>query len=234
MLRSTPNLTSGDLDTLSEASFETARRIRLTIVANVVRASSGHGHRLDRVGVGLSTPAAGKGDVIVTPGDVEGSKDSWPVADRIVLAAAEFELSRADLVATTPTLAVVRMPTTTVVGDVHKKARLIYALVVDSGSGRLRTFHWWEIGDAPARIFTEFKHPDVFESPLHVRAKRLAGIPVAWTFAMIHAPEGVERDVPPELERLITPGSIDSCDAEALEAALIDAASRPPSSESSS
>ena len=232
VIKSTPFLASGDLDTLSEASFKTARRIRLTIVANVVRASSGRGHRLDRVGVGLSTPAAGGDDVIVTPRDIEGSKDSWSVADRIVLAAGEFELSRADLSAATPTLAVLRMPTTAVVEGVHKKVRLIYAFLIDPDSDSLRTFHWWEIDDRPARRFTEFKHPDVFDSPLDVQAKRLAGIPVGWSFAMLHAPKGIEREVTPELERLIAPDSIDSNDPGALEAALINAASRPPSPES--
>lgn len=226
VLRSTPKLAAGDLDTLGEVSFETARRIRLTIAANVVRTSSGQSHRLDRVGIGLSTPAKEGGDVIVTAGDVESSQNSWSVGDRIVLAGAEFELSRADLVTSSSTMAVVRMPTTTLVGGVHQKARLIYALVIDPDSGRLRTFHWWEIDKTPARIFTEFQHPDVFDSPLHVKAKKIAGFAVAWSFAMMHAPEGTERDVPPELQRLIAPESIDSSDPKALEAALIDAASR--------
>lgn len=229
VLKSTPSLTSGDLDTLSESAFETARRIRLTIVANVVQAPGGRGHRLDRVGIGLSTPASGGGDVIVTPGDIDGSKDSWSVGDRIVLAASAFELSRGDLIAATPTCAVIKMPTTTLVAGAHKKGSLMYAFLADPNSGRLRTFHWWEIDDHPTRIFTEFKHPDLLESPLHVQARRLAGIPVAWSFAMIHAPKGVERDVPPDLARLIAPGSINAGDPAALEAALIDAASAPPS-----
>lgn len=228
VLRSKPKLAAGDLDTLSKASFETASRIRLTITANVVPASSGRGARLDRVGIGLATPAKGEGEVIVTAGDVEGSQKSWSVADRIVLAAAEFELSRADLAASSPTMAVVRMPTTVFAEGAHKKARLIYALLVDPDSGRLRTFHWWEFDDAPAPIFTEFTHPDILESPLHVEAKKIAGYPVAWSFAMIHAPEGIERNVPADLRKLIAPESIDSSDPKALEAALIEAASQPP------
>lgn len=226
VLRSTPKLAAGDLDTLGEVSFKTARRIRLTIAANVVPTSGGKSHRLDRVGIGLSTPAKGEGDVIVTAGDVEGSKISWSVADRIVLAGAEFELSRADLVTSSPTMAVLRMPTTTLVGGAHKKARLMYALLIDPDSGRLRTFHWWEVDETPARTFTEFPHPDLFDSPLHVKAKKIAGFPVAWSFAMIHAPEGIERDAPADLQRLIAPESIDSTDPKALEAALINAASR--------
>jgi len=228
VLKSTPVLASGDLDTLSESAFETARRIRLTIVANVAQASDGRGHRLARVGIGLSTPASGGGDVIVTPGDVDGSNESWSVGDRIVLAASAFELSRGDLIAATPTCAIIGMPTTALVAGVHKKARLIYAFLVEPGSGRLRTFHWWEIDDHPARTFTEFEHPDLLDSPLHVQARRLAGIAVAWSFAMVHAPKGVERDVPPELAQLIAPESIDAGDPRALEAALIDAASEPP------
>lgn len=224
VLKSTPYLASGDLDTLSKAAFETARRIRLTIVANVARSSRGGDHRLDRVGVGLSTPAEGSGDVIVTPGDVGGSRDSWSVADRIILAAGAFELSRGDLIAATPTCAVVRLPTTALVAGAHEKVRLIYAFLVDPASGALRTFHWWEIDDRPARTFTEFAHPDALESPLDVQAKRLAGITVAWSFAMIHAPEGTDRDVPPNLARLIAADAIDSADPRALEAALIDAA----------
>lgn len=227
VLRSTPKLAAGDLDTLSESSLEMARRIRLTIAANVLKGPNGVGHRLERVGIGLSTPAKGEGDVIVTAGDVEGSKNSWSVSDRIVLAAAEFELSRADLVAASPTLAIMRMPTTTVVDGLHKKARLMYALLVAPDTGRLRTFHWWETDGPPAQSFTEFQHPDIFESPLHVKAKWLAGFPVAWSFAMIHAPKGVERTVPPELARLIAPEAIDSSNPGALEAALIDAASPP-------
>ena len=95
VLKSIPRLATGDLDTVSEQAFETARKVRVAIVAELRRSPSGPApYILDRVGVGLCAPAEdGSGDVVVSPTSLEGSKRPWTAKQRIVLTAASFELA---------------------------------------------------------------------------------------------------------------------------------------------
>jgi hypothetical protein len=219
VLKSTPRLASGDLDTLSEEAFETATRVRLAIVADVV-ATPGHGHALDRVGVGLSAPADGEGDVIVTPRDVGGSKGPWSAKQRIILAAASYELSHAALVAATPTFALVRMPTKFLLDGEHAKASLLYAFLVDAESGRLRTFAWREDAQGPPRVVNELETPAAITGALDVKAGRLAGIPITWSFALTVVPGEDRVEVDAELADRLAPGRIEATAPDELEATI--------------
>ncbi|APW63954.1 hypothetical protein BSF38_05542 [Paludisphaera borealis] len=220
VLKSTPRLTSGDLDTLSEEAFKTAGRVRLAIVADVVPTDSGR-YALDRVGVGLSAPADDdKGDVIVTPRVVDGSKGPWSTKQRIILTAGSFELSHAALVAATPTFALVRMPTKYLLAGEHKKASLLYAFLVDAASGRLRTFVWRDAADQAPRVLNELETPATVDGVLDVKAGKLAGIPITWSFAMTTTPGETEHAVAPELAERLAPGRIEATAPDELESTI--------------
>lgn len=203
--KSIPVLATGAVGTLSPEAHATARRIRLVILADA------EGSRLRRVGVGLSAPVVGEGpdagDVIVEATHVGDLSGEWSAKERIILGAASRELGRATLAAATPTFALLRMPTTCVVGAEHETADVSYALLVEPGSNRLRFLACKPaVADAPA-VVRELKTPAIVESPLHVKATTFAGFPVAWSFAMIDIPKGDEREVPAELAELLAPDS---------------------------
>lgn len=230
VLKSTPRLVSGDLDTLSEEAFKTAARIRLAIAAHVVPTpGSSDRYALDRVGIGLSASADDdKGDVIVTPRVVGGSKGPWTTKERIILTAGSFELSHSALVAASPTFALVRIPTKYLKAGEHQKTSLLYAFLVDAGSGRLRTFVWREDDGQAPQVLHELQTPATVDGALDVKASKLAGIPLAWSFALTSIPGDTRRAIAPELASRLAPGRIDTTAPDELEATIAAVAEAPP------
>ena len=229
VLKSTPRLVSGDLDTLSEEAFKTAGRIRVAIAAHVVSTPGSTGRfALDRVGVGLSASADDdKGDVIVTPRVVGGSKGPWTTKERIILTAGSFELSHTALVAASSTFALVRVPTKYLRAGEHQKASLLYAFLVNAASGRLRTFVWREDADQAPSVVNELETPATIVGPLDVKASKLAGIPLAWSFALTSIPGEIKRAIAPELAERLAPGRIDATAPVELEATIAAVAEAP-------
>lgn len=225
--KSTPLLASGALDTLSPEAHATARRIRLVILADVA------GAKLRRVGVGLSAPVVGEGpdagDVVVAATNVGDVSGEWSTKERIILAAGSRELGRASLAAATSTFALLRTPTTCLVGQGHETVGVMYALLAQPGSGRLRLFACKPAADGSAPAIRELKTPAIVDGPLHVKAKTFAGYPVSWSFAMTDIPAGDERRVPEELTRLLSLADLEAAEgrADEVEAAFRAFAGRP-------
>jgi hypothetical protein len=221
VLKSTPRLASGDLATVSEEAFKTAGRIRLAIVADVVPTPGRGGYTLERVGAGLSAEADDdEGDVIVTPRTVDGSKGPWSAKQRIILAAASYELSHASLVAATPTFALIRLPTKFLLDGEHAKTSLLYAFLVDGESGRLRAFTWREDAGGIPRVINELHTPAAIDGALDVKAGRLAGIPITWSFAMTAVPGEDPIEVDAGLAEQLAPGRIEASAPDELEATI--------------
>mgnify|MGYP001075691408 CR=1 FL=1 len=224
--KSTPVLASGALDTLSPEAHATARRIRLVILADVA------GAKLRRVGIGLSAPVVGEGpdagDVVVAATNVGDVSGEWSTKERIILAAGSRELGRASLAAATPTFALLRAPTTCLVGQGHETVGVMYALLAQP-SGRLRLFACKPAADGSAPTIRELKTPAIVDGPLHVKAKTFAGYPVSWSFAMTDIPAGDERRVPEELTRLLSLADLEAAEvgANEVEAAFRAFAGRP-------
>jgi hypothetical protein len=224
VLKSIPRLATGDLDTVSEQAFETARKVRVAIVADVRRSPSGPAaYILDRVGVGLCAPAEdGRGDVAVSPTSLEGSKHPWTAKQRIVLAAASFELARVRLAAAAPTFALIRTPATLLASGSHRKVDICYAALADPRSGELRTLAWQEDPQAAAPLPTvRVLTSNVFDCPMDIQARRVLGVPVAWSFAMRELPPGTPLSIPEDLARLLLSASPDPDHSVRLERALV-------------
>ena len=224
VLKSTPVLSSGDLGTLGEEAFATARRIRLAILADVGREPVGTAYAIRRVGVGLAAPVVGEGeqagDVIVAATNVGEKSGDWTTKERIILAAGSRELGRASLAAAAPTFALLRTPTTCLVGGRHETVDVMYAMLVEPGSGRLRLFACKPPVDGLPPVIRELNAPAIVDGPLDVKAKTLAGFAVSWSFAMVDVPEGIERPIPDELARLLSPENLESADPLAMEGAF--------------
>ena len=235
VFKSTPNLASGDLQTLSKEAFATAKRIRLTILADVERPAGVGPHRLARVGVGLAAPrppkegTAGAGDVIVTASDVGSESGDWSTKERIILAAGSRELGKATLAAATPTFALLKTPTTYLVGREHQTLDVCYAILVDPESGALRLFACKPGSAGEPAIVRELAAPAIVDGPLHVKARTLAGIPIAWSFAMADLPPGSDCEIPDDLLRVLSGEAADGglADARAIEDAFRTLADRP-------
>jgi hypothetical protein len=219
-----PRLATGDLETVSAQAFETAQRIRLTIVADVRRSPSlPSSYVLDRVGVGLCVPAEdGHSDVVVSPTSLGGARGPWTAKQRIILAAASLELSGIRLAAATPTFALIKTPVTFLTSGAHRKIDVCYALFADPMTGELRTLAWTDDRAAsPGELaLREFSSP-VFDCPLDVHATRVASIPVAWSFAMRDLPPGTDLSAPAELVGLLDPAAANSVSSGQLEQALL-------------
>jgi hypothetical protein len=225
VLKSIPWLATGDLDTVSEQAFETARKVRVAIVADVRRSPSGPAaYILDRVGVGLCAPAEdGCGDVVVSPTSLDGSKRPWTAKQRVVLAAASLELARARLAAATPTFALIRTPATFLASGSHRKVDICYAVLAEPRSGELRTLAWPEDPQAgPALPSVRLLTSNVFDCPMDIKARRVLGnIPIAWSFAMRELPLGTPLAIPEHLARLLLSSSPNPEHSAELEGGLV-------------
>jgi len=68
---------------------------------------------------------------------------------------------------------------------VAKAGLVMYALMVEPGSDRLRFFACKPRADGAAPVIRELETPAIVDGPLHVKARTFAGYPIAWSFAMI-------------------------------------------------
>jgi hypothetical protein len=229
VIKSVPNLATGDLDTVSSQAFETARRIRPVIVADIRRAEpkSGYTFYLARVGVGLCAPdKEGDGDRTISASSVEGTRDSWTTKQRIILTAMALEVARTQLAAATPTFALLRSPNTFLIAGSHRKVQSYQALLVDPQSGRLRVTVWRdgpdlvpaEASESPARLLSA----PIFDSPQDVHATRVLGTPIAWSFAIRDLPPGIELSIPASVVAACKTQFLGSAESAAVEQALID------------
>ena len=229
VMKSVPSLATGDLDTVSSQAFDTARRIRPLIVADIRRSEPefGSSYYLARVGVGLCAPGQdGVGDRVISPASVEGTRGSWTAKQRIILAAMAYEVSRTHLAAATPTFALVRSPNTFLIEESHRKVESCHALLVDPQSGKLRVIVWrndahrdaGEPSELPARLLAA----PVFDCPQDVHASRVLGTPVAWSFAIRELPPGTDLTLPADLASSLKATLEGSADPAAFEQALIE------------
>jgi hypothetical protein len=229
VIKSVPNLATGDLDTVSSQAFETARRIRPVVVADIRRSDPefGSGYYLARVGVGLCAPGQdGSGDRVISASSVEGTRGPWTAKQRIILTAMAYEVSRSQLAAATPTFALLRSPNTFLIGGSHRKVESYQALLVDPQTGRLEVIVWHddahhdasEPSELPARLLLG----PVFDCPQDVHATKVLGTPIAWSFAIRELPPGTDLTLPANLVASCKAGVDDSADSAALEQALIE------------
>ena len=228
VIKSIPNLATGDLDTVSSQAFETARRLRPVIVADIRRSEPefGSSYYLARVGVGICAPGQdGVSDRVISPASVEGTRGSWTAKQRIILAAMAYEVSRTELAAATPTFALLRSPNTFLIEGSHRKVESCQALLVDPHSGKLQVIVWredaqhgaGESAEAAARLVSA----PVFDCPQDVHATRLLGTPIAWSFALRELPPGADLTLPADLAGSLKAAVEGSTDSAALEQALV-------------
>lgn len=231
VIKSLPRLGSGDLGSLPRSAARTASLFRTVILADVGQLPNQPGRRvLRRVGLGLCVPDQRGRDVVVMPGRDTEAGVSLGLTDRLVLDAAEDQLSRGKLAAATPTFALYRAPAVLAVRGTHHEIVVCYAFLVVPGDGDLRTLVWMQEkaqAEAPAQKRAVELAPNlVYECPLDVRAKRLLGaIPVSWSFAMTGLPPGRPREVSGTAARLIATVGREPINAVLLERSLRQATS---------
>src|SRR5271157_6270247 len=111
VIKSIPRLVSGDLETLPRSAFRTAPLIRTVILADVGRSADDPSRfALRRVGVGLCVPDLSKGDVVVESGRLAESGVKLGMMEKVVLQAAEEELTLGRLIARGPAFALYHGP----------------------------------------------------------------------------------------------------------------------------
>ncbi len=229
VLKSIPMLASGDLDTVSGQAFETARRIRPLILADVRRAEPelGSVYYLARVGVGLCSPGKdADSDRVISPTSVEGTAGSWTAKQRLILTALAFEVSRTRLSAATSTFALLRSPSIFLVEGSHRTTESCYAVLVDPSSGNLRVVVWDDDlrrgTGMPMELSARLLTSHIFDCPQDVHATKVLGTPVAWSFAIRELPPGIDVRLPSPLVSLLQADAQGSADAAALEQAFLE------------
>ncbi len=226
VLESLPRLASGDLNTLPRSAARTAGLFRTVILAEVGRSTADERRFvLRRIGVGLCVPDRKGHDVVVTSEGVERVNVDLGMMDKVVLKAAEAELVRGRIVASTPTFALYRAPAAMAIGDAHHEMLLSYAFLVAPDSGALKTLVWAQNasrGDAPPPGTLAHLEPHlIFDCPINVKSRRLLGaVPVSWSFAMTELPPGRELVLAANIARLLTVRSTRSVEPQILEQAL--------------
>jgi hypothetical protein len=205
VIKSRPRLASGDLQTLPRSAFRTAGLFRTVILADIGPGDDEASTLvLRRIGVGLSVPVAAGGDVVVESGRLAELGIRLGFMEKAVLQAAEAELARGRLVASTPTFALYRGPAMVQVGQSHQSVDLYYAFLVDPRRGSLRVLLWPQsvarAGATTLATPVELSPNLLFDCDLNVKAKRLLGtVPTSWSFAMESLPPGKTRPISPAL-----------------------------------
>jgi hypothetical protein len=229
VFKSIPDLATGDLDTVSSQAFDTARRIRPVVVADIRQSELNHASScyLARVGIGLCAPSDDQGvDRVISASSVDGTHGTWTAKQRVILTAMSYEVSRTRLAAATPTFALLRSPSTFLIGGTHRKVHSYQALLVDSKSGKLRVIVWRDEGQhdesQPAEVPARLLSKPVFDSPQDVHATKLLDTPVAWSFAMRELPPGRDLTIPSSLLEDLESGAPGPFDSAAIQQALID------------
>lgn len=205
VIRSLPRLAKGDLSSLPDSARPTATLLRTVIAAEVVD-SPGGTYRLARVGVGNAIPV-GDREIVTTPDGPRFVLETLGLVERVVLRTADAKLDEGQLIARTPTFALLRTPSVLAVNGRHTDVDLHYGLLVDPVTGTLSTLVWAVPAGsraAPAEI-TELSRDLSWSLTLDVRVSRRVGpIPVAWSFAMSALPPGRRLAVPEAVARTLT------------------------------
>jgi hypothetical protein len=221
VIRSAPRLASGELDTLPGSAARSATLFRTVILADV--ASGAHGYVLRRVGIGNAVPFEGR-EVVVTADGPKEVRAALSTIERIVANAADAELRRGRIVASTPTFALFRGPTHLALAGRHRDVDVNYAILVDPATGVLQTLIWSSLpgNPDPPRTVTSLDPDLAFDCRLDVAVSaRVGPLPLAWSFAMAALPPGRTVEVP-----VATARTFNGEDPEALESLLRDLSKR--------
>jgi hypothetical protein len=228
VLKSIPRLASGDRGTLPAGASKTATLFRTAILADVQPVDQDEKDWvLARIGVGMCVPQQDH-DIVVNSDRVDALGIRLSMVERMVLEAAEAELSEGRIIARTPTFALFRSPATLVVNGKHAKIALYYAFCVERTTGQLRVAVWAMLPvsepQQPPLALVKLRSGTTFDCELDVRAKRLLNtIPVSWSFAMRSLPPGRTLRVPAPVGALIasTARRPRDADLEQLEESLL-------------
>jgi hypothetical protein len=193
---------------------------RTVIAADVVRHEDGY--VLARLGVGNAIPTR-NGEVVVTTEGPSYALKTLGTVQKVVLRVAESNLAEGQLIARTPTFALLRTPGTLRVGQRHVEVDLHYAVMVEERSGAVRTLAWAQASgkpESPAEVI--LLEPDLtFTMPLDARISRRVGpVALSWTFAMDAMPPGRRLAVPAEANSLLRLTGTREADPIALEQTL--------------
>jgi hypothetical protein len=234
VIKSLPRLVSGDRGSLPAGSSKTATLFRTVVLANVKPVDMNEkDFELAQVGIGICVPNPQDEDedIVVTAGHLQAlGLNHLTMVQRVVLDAAEAELSEGRIIARTATFALFRSPVTMVdASGKHGKFNLFYAFCVDRPTGKLHTGVWamrpdYEPQQAPTTIVKLGADP-VFPCELDVRARRILGtVPFSWSFAMRSLPPGEKLRVSPRLGKLMLETSRHPAesDPEALERLMLE------------
>lgn len=225
IIRSVPELATGDIESLPESSKQTATLLRTVIVADVRRGPSGF--VLSRIGVGNAVPVGDRELITTTEGPAEALA-TLGTLEKLVLRLADSRLDEGRIVAATPTFALFRTPAVMILGGRHVDVDLSYAVLADAATGTLRTLAWASPTAAPSppETVVELDRDATYPIPLDVRVNgRLGPLPISWSFALPELPPGRRLAVPDATARLLaSPDRLTADRLERLLRGLIDGA----------
>jgi hypothetical protein len=204
VIKSLPELDSGDLASLPAVGRSSAALFRPVLVADVRKAPwAPRRFSLERLGVGLCVPVQGV-DTVVTPDGPPEALATLGFVGRQVLGRAEGEVKKDRVLVGTPDFALLEAPAVLKSGRGHLGVVLLYAFLVDSSTGRLRTLIWAVAADPAARSDPEamifLPRGQVDRCGLDVAAVRRVGpVTYDWSFAMRSLPTGRRLELPDDL-----------------------------------
>jgi hypothetical protein len=202
ILKSHPRPAAGDFRELSEDSAGLAGLLFTALVADV-KADSGR-HHLERVAVGMGT-RIGDRDTIITPETQKRLGADLGFIARIVLSTAQERLQDVQLIARSPTFALIDAPNLMLRQDRHRPVVLRYAVLVDEKTGHLETLLWLLDRDdrdgyvGPVGPMEWLPPSKIEDCVLHVdRREFTLGNPTERAFAMSRLPRGQRQIAFPE------------------------------------
>jgi hypothetical protein len=209
LLRANPNFTSGATDALAGNIRQTIASFQLTLMAQVVPHVEPNrpdaSYRLLDVGVGYSLEIDGR-PVVVTTAAASALGGRLDFAARQILYQQEQQLSKVQLVASTPTLSIFDAPSLMLRDGKHEECTTRHFLWLESTTGRLAMLLWLLAKDQPRMLERKVrwvKAGTLENRRLHVDGQSFfLGIPTRHAFALEGLPPGVDFEIAQELSAL--------------------------------
>jgi hypothetical protein len=229
VLKSLPRLASGDQADLPTSASKIATMFRTFIVANVKPLDLAEkDFILDMIGIGLCTPNEEGSDTVVNGERADALGLHLSTVERLVLDATEAKLAEGRVIVRTPTFALFRGPALLATAGKHHKVDVYYAFCVERTTGRLHVAVWslptpgFRATPPPVQMVALGSSKPSYDCPVDVRATRILGLPINYSFAMQDLPPGRVLEIPTTLgESLVEAArSPSKVDAEEMETAI--------------
>lgn len=215
IVKNQPRLAPSEAKKVFPVVAKNAALLFSTILADVAEDQQQGGFFLRQLAVGFGTKVNGQ-DVTVTSASAKQIGANLGLVGGMILSQSEQRLGTFQLVARSPTIALLDIPAIMLIEDKHRDMFMRYAVLVDERTGKLDALLWlldpsksdgYQLASGVMRRL----HPNLVEDgKMHVDPQEFtAGIPGQRAFAVYGAPPGQNATIPDRIMPLLERRTLD-------------------------